>query len=46
MRPICVPCRRFYRPKKNGTYFLEGHPTEEPEVFLALVTYEKGLRQP
>jgi hypothetical protein len=26
MKPICVKCRRFYRPKKNGTYFVEGKP--------------------
>ena len=28
MKPICVPCQRFYRPKRNGTYFVEGMPTE------------------
>lgn len=26
MKPICVPCQRFYRPKKNGFYFMEGMP--------------------
>lgn len=26
MKPICVPCKRFYRAKKNGFYFLEGMP--------------------
>jgi len=26
MKPICVPCRRFYRPKKNGYPFIEGMP--------------------
>lgn len=26
MKPICVPCHRFYRPTKNGRYFLEGMP--------------------
>lgn len=26
MKPICVKCRRFYRPKRNGLYFLEGLP--------------------
>lgn len=40
MKPVCVPCQRFYRPKKNGYYFLEGMPhgpdypkpgREEPE---------------
>ncbi len=23
MRPVCVPCRRTYRPKKNGMAFVE-----------------------
>lgn len=27
MKPICVPCRRFYRPERNGTYFVEAKPT-------------------
>jgi hypothetical protein len=26
MKPICVECRRFYRPFKNGVWFLEGRP--------------------
>ena len=26
MKPICVPCHRFYRPKKNGRFFVEGMP--------------------
>lgn len=26
LKPICVPCRRFYRPAKNGTYFVEAKP--------------------
>jgi len=26
MKPICVPCQRFFRPKKNGFHFLEGMP--------------------
>lgn len=26
MKPICVPCRRFFRMKKSGYYFLEGMP--------------------
>lgn len=29
MKPICVPCERFMRPKKNGYYFLEGMPVVE-----------------
>jgi hypothetical protein len=28
MKPICVPCQRFYRPKKNGVSFIEGMPTD------------------
>lgn len=27
MKPVCVPCQRFFRPKKNGFYFIEGMPT-------------------
>jgi hypothetical protein len=26
MKPICVPCRRFYRMKKSGFAFVEGMP--------------------
>jgi hypothetical protein len=26
MKPICVPCQRFYRPKKNGFPFIEAAP--------------------
>lgn len=26
MKPICVPCRRFFRPKKNAVSFIEGMP--------------------
>lgn len=29
MTPICVPCKRFYRCKKNGYWFLEGMPIGE-----------------
>lgn len=42
MKPICVPCQRFFRPKKTGFQFIEGMPkpgmveplrrgTEKPE---------------
>lgn len=27
MKPVCVPCRRFFRAKKNGYYFIEAMPT-------------------
>lgn len=26
LKPICVPCQRFYRPKTNGVHFIEGMP--------------------
>jgi hypothetical protein len=26
MKPICVTCKLFFRPEKNGTYFEEGMP--------------------
>lgn len=28
MKPICVKCQRFYRPKKPGYFFIEAMPTE------------------
>lgn len=40
MKPVCVPCQRFFRPKKNGFPFIEAMPisparaapgTAEPE---------------
>lgn len=30
MKPICVPCKKFYRPHKNGVCFEEGMPTNDP----------------
>lgn len=29
MKPICVPCKRFFRPKKNGVFFIESMPRGE-----------------
>lgn len=26
LKPVCVPCQRFFRPAKNGFYFIEGMP--------------------
>ena len=26
MKPVCVPCQRFYRMKRSGYYFIEGMP--------------------
>jgi hypothetical protein len=40
LKPICIPCQRFFRVKKSGFYFTEGMPigdgraapgTTEPE---------------
>lgn len=28
MKPICVPCQRFFRPKNTGKPFVEGMPSE------------------
>lgn len=30
MKPICVPCQRFYRPKHNGEAFIEAMPVRQP----------------
>lgn len=35
MKPICVPCQRFYRPQKNGVFFIEGMPTENADAGTA-----------
>lgn len=38
MKPACVPCQRFFRPKKNGFAFIEGMPIGREA--------EPGLREP
>lgn len=40
MKPICVGCQRFYRPKKNGFYFIEGKPIGGSLVPAGLVAPE------
>lgn len=35
MKPICVPCQRFYRPDKNGVVFIEGMPVNNAKPGLA-----------
>lgn len=44
VKPVCVKCQRFYRPKRNGQPLLEGMPhgpgsgepgTASPESWLA-----------
>lgn len=42
LKPVCVPCQRFFRMKKGGFYFTEGMPigsdvapgTAEPEKWV------------
>ncbi len=34
MKPICVPCRRFFRPIKNGFTFIEGMPDSSEAAHL------------
>jgi hypothetical protein len=29
MKPICVNCKLFYRPSRNGVWFLEGMPDHD-----------------
>jgi len=29
LKPICFPCRRFYKPEKNDTVFMENKPGTE-----------------
>jgi hypothetical protein len=29
MKPICVPCQRFYRPKRTGCEFIEAMPVDD-----------------
>jgi hypothetical protein len=40
VKPVCVKCERFFRPKKNGFYFLEGAPAPGEEHALP------GLAEP
>lgn len=52
MKPICVGCRRFYRPEKNGFAFIEGMPvgnvrplpgTAEPDNWKPYKLWEGDL---
>lgn len=29
MKPVCVPCQRFFRMVKSGFYFIEGMPRRD-----------------
>ena len=30
-KPVCVPCQRFFRPKRNGFCWVEGMPEQGAE---------------
>lgn len=31
MKPVCVPCQRFFRPKHTGVHFIEGMPVDDAQ---------------
>jgi hypothetical protein len=35
MKPICVPCQRFFRPARNGYCFIEAMPDGSAQPGLA-----------
>lgn len=39
MKPICVPCHRYFRPEENGVSFIEGMPAADYRA-------EPGLAEP
>lgn len=41
MKPICVPCQRFYRCVKTGFYFTEGMPVGPDRAQPGLAEPEK-----
>jgi len=43
-RPVCVSCKCFYRPKKNGYIFIEGKPDKYDGSIIA--TEIRGNRHP
>ena len=34
MKPICVPCQRFFRPIKNDFWFIEAMPIGDSDIAL------------
>lgn len=51
LKPICVRCQRFYRPKKNAVFFIEGMPigngvppgTEFPDLWRPYKLWQGDL---
>ena len=33
MKPVCVDCRQFFHPEKNGIYFEEGMPADDSSAW-------------
>ena len=46
MKPICVPCQRFFRCKKNDFPFIEGMPTGDSDEALLPGTATAGRWKP
>lgn len=40
LKPICVKCELFYKPKKNGVYVIEGMPKTSKTAEHAWVPYK------
>ena len=55
MKPVCVPCQRFFRMKKQGFYFIEAMPkpgesrpaagTQEPDKWTPYKIWSGDLWQ-
>lgn len=52
LKPICAPCQRFFRPKRNGFLFVEGMPvgqerappgTERPDLWQPYKLWQGDL---
>lgn len=39
-KPVCMKCKLFFRPKKNGTYFTEAMPRGSNEATRSWVPYK------
>lgn len=50
-KPVCVPCQRFFRPKRNGFAVVEGRPigndappgTSAPDRWLPYKLWESDM---
>lgn len=46
VKPVCVKCKCFYRPEKNGFAFTEGMPNKMGEYGLNYSANIRGNRHP